>query len=1130
MSHPELEEFLSEDLGFRIATGKNGVRLFDESVDFEQAAEDPLHLLALGNSKKIYAASNIKSVGVGYLADLDDLESAKLKLRCVEFGPTTCLALDSTNEYLYVVSESNAHIGSVSQLLEGNSAEFSPITTSGNVICLATSPSVPGSYFYLKSDNTLTIVIGASEVHVSDINNACWDISGQFIGAVSDESFYILDSKAAKTETHSISDAGKLSGVSCIDSKNWLVVASPEDEDDMHFLVSSGSSAGITSVPFAPPFGEAERAKTLYATSLLNWIQGTSYSFVTSALSTEINTVECGSNVRLVAQLNETDRAELPMDDESGDDTLPVGLAVDISATLLTVKAPCDAVEEAIGVLPRLLCLNNLGYLIVWYVFDSAGLRNNTLSLQRALETIDPNASKIQSTGQSQPVSNPTPASTNADTAPSASDCSNAPNAFGAGFGKSGFGAATSTSGSGFGSTGFGAASSTSTGAGSTGFGSAGFGAASSGAPTFGHSSFGQPLFGSGSAFGLGGSKGAAPAASTTSNFAKFASPATFASSKSSDSPFGSTKPATDSPFGSTKPSSDSPFGSTKPSSDSPFGSTIPSSDSPFGSTKPSSDSPFGSVKPAADSPFGTVKPSGDSPFAFMPASGESPFGSSKPSGDSPFGSAKPFGESPFGAAKPDGKSETGTTELSTTAKPEAAKPTDGFLFGQPKLSDQSPFGANPFGAGSFGTDPTKSFNSDANKKTGTDSAASNITSAFGSSGFSIGSLKPDKDQPSPFDVLKKTSAENDTEKILAGEEKDSSKAQEAKPAEATVSASASKETTQAEKSSETKSAEETIKAPVEPDKAAVTEPKAKTADSTSKGEMTLVPARSSDLKVVKAGESSTLEEDSDEVPSKVEFEPLLIFGGWSSEPARLDNEVSNKMAELLAHSAAGMTVLRQNAAKIDKLIRFCDSAETDFSIEDLAKREQWPLGAVEQLTKLAQGARADIQADLLTARMQDKDLSRLLDLAEQSEDGRQQLFKAISQIALFKQDQTSSKVVNRPLDVKSNTMRSRLRRKVSEVNSNLNMALEKMVPLLMSRDVNQELVKKLRRAVYEVHARVRQYSDDMERIEQMLAHTSALPIEQNDSNYLTNFRDRKWKAAAKLNATTPRKVTLNTI
>lgn len=406
MSRAEVDEHVSEDLGFRLLTGKLGVPLFPSPIDFDApvAILNPLQLLTVGHKKGIYAAADIHSIGVGYLADLDadDATIAK-KFRSLMLENVTYVKFDATNEYLYVVADNFVQKINVDEILAGTLPTFEKLAAEGGVSVVEPSPFDPAVYAYLNNTKKLTIVAHGAAENVSDVSAFSWTTSALEIAIVSGGSLKFISLQGSQTAVYPIEESGELFSVSTIDEKNWYVVGKPEDEndDDIHTLVTkTGDTFTASELMLPPSFNEVQRKPVAYFAAISQWIPGSVLAFVASALSSEVATLECGENTRILLQLNDTDRAELPMDDNSGEDTLPVGFALDLSGTGRSVKNVSPLIDEAVGILPRLLCLNNMGHLFVWNVFDVAGVRENTLDLKRALAQLPAVGANSESTSK----------------------------------------------------------------------------------------------------------------------------------------------------------------------------------------------------------------------------------------------------------------------------------------------------------------------------------------------------------------------------------------------------------------------------------------------------------------------------------------------------------------------------------------------------------------------------------------------------------------------------------------------------------------------------------------------------------------------------------------------------------
>ncbi|GME83280.1 unnamed protein product [Ambrosiozyma monospora] len=82
----------------------------------------------------------------------------------------------------------------------------------------------------------------------------------------------------------------------------------------------------------------------------------------------------------MIEQMNDSDRAQMPMYDDSGLDDTILGLQIDLLNTN-DVIAPCKVVEKS-GPLPRLAVLSNRGQLLYWNIWYSAGIKKGECQLQ----------------------------------------------------------------------------------------------------------------------------------------------------------------------------------------------------------------------------------------------------------------------------------------------------------------------------------------------------------------------------------------------------------------------------------------------------------------------------------------------------------------------------------------------------------------------------------------------------------------------------------------------------------------------------------------------------------------------------------------------------------------------------
>ena len=143
------------------------------------------------------------------------------------------------------------------------------------------------------------------------------------------------------------------------------------------------SEVKVTSSLFAP-YGVIPRKASFYTLVLNNWSKEyPNMAIAIGSKSTDFDLFFPGETTEL---LNDSDRAIMPLDDETGDDDTPIGIVLDLNSTV-GVKEPCKGVEET-GPLPRVIVLTNRGKLVIWNVWSKNDLLNDTANLEKARETL----------------------------------------------------------------------------------------------------------------------------------------------------------------------------------------------------------------------------------------------------------------------------------------------------------------------------------------------------------------------------------------------------------------------------------------------------------------------------------------------------------------------------------------------------------------------------------------------------------------------------------------------------------------------------------------------------------------------------------------------------------------------
>ena len=524
----------TENFGYKLATEEEGIKVFDDALDFSELESDYLDLLDLSSSGYV-VCSNTKDVVLDKILTIEQQEKPKI---LSGFTKVTQVAFSYDQSQLFVVddgillamSSDNFETPTRDNFHRQLELEYinsiRPSRQHNGILVLTNDKEL----YILQDKHQQKVSSGVSAFSWSSPEDKLITASGNTISFVSPDG-KVSDSKQA--------DDG-LEAVSVISLGDKKILASfSNQEEDLESFALDVTSQSFKPVDISPAYADTNRRSVYYSKLVQQWIPNKSITFVISSKATAIDTiVHDDLKASLVEQINETERAQMPLDDE-GEDATAVGLAVDLSHDKTKVLEVSTSVEEAIGVLPKLWCLTSMGTLVAWWVFAAHEVKENSLSLQRAQKAIvqlslslKPTDATVSEPSKNIPEpANPVSSEEHQKPSPAAPSFQNAQPAFGgSGFGGAGFGGkgtGSTVTGGGFGSSGFGntgfGGTATAGGFGSTGFGSTGFGSLQASASGFGQLSFSSKK----TSDATSGST-----STVSSNFGKFATKA---------SPFGST-------------------------------------------------------------------------------------------------------------------------------------------------------------------------------------------------------------------------------------------------------------------------------------------------------------------------------------------------------------------------------------------------------------------------------------------------------------------------------------------------------------------------------------------------------------------------------------------------------------
>ena len=745
----------SEDFGFKFLGQKQILPSFNEKLPFAS-----LQNLDISNSKSLFVAASGSKAVVGELQLLRDhitSDSTPLTFKWEKEIPDVIFVCFHGDQVL--VSTRNALYSLDLEEL----SEFRTVT------------SFEKPVFQLKNvNNTLVILNSVNDLTALDLrtkstkqlaqNVTSFDATNsQLAVLLKDRSFQSFAwrngemekqfefSLPSELEELPVEEYSPLS-VTILSPQDFLavfgnVISETDDEvsyDQKMYIIKhiDGSASFQETFDITPPFGQIVRFPYMYKVTLSGLIEpDANVNVLASSCSSEVSIWD---SKQVIEPSQDSERAVLPISEETDKDTNPIGVAVDV-VTSGTILEPCSGVDT-IERLPLVYILNNEGSLQIVGLFHVAAIKSGHYSINlESLEhekSLSPTSEKIPIAGQEQEEKKKNNESSKA----LSENPFTSANTSGFTFLKTQPAAANSLqsqSSSTFGAPSFGSSafkidlpsvSSTSTGVASSEqdatdpasakpvFGKPAFGAIAK-EPSTSESAFGKPSFGAPS-FGSGKSPVESPASGSAFGKPSFGTPS-FGSGKSSVE-----SPASGSAFG--KPSFGTPsFGSGNSSVE------PPASGSAFG--KPSfGTSAFGTASSNETNSGSIFGKAAFGSSSFAPANNElfgSNFTISKPTVDSP---KEVDSTSPFPSSGDQSEDES-KSDVDSSSTPFGTKPNTST---KPKTN------AFDFGSSSFGSGFSKAL----------ESVGSDTTFKFGTQASPFSSQLGNK---SPFSSFTKDDTEN---------------------------------------------------------------------------------------------------------------------------------------------------------------------------------------------------------------------------------------------------------------------------------------------------------------------------------------------------------------------------------
>ncbi|EAZ63231.2 nuclear pore protein [Scheffersomyces stipitis CBS 6054] len=1161
-----IEEVNTDDFGFSLATDEKGFSVFGSTIDFE-VHEEPLNLLAIGNKSGIIAISNVTTLCLDTLSAVDNPEAEEAKetlLRSVAGDDLEIkqVFFSPDEQTLFVVNNNKLQKLSAKKFIAGEGSSLADYEIGVAIIKnVIPSPVHNEKFLVLDDSNTLFLWEKSSlETVGSNIASACWSRDGSSYSYIINNTTTITNSAdsthipidVSQDEEYE-SDNYHIKQIFDLKTKFIAIFESNDSELDYHttkayYIEKTSSGYATQKLELEPPSNTVSRHLTYYTTWISEWKRNETLFFFSSGSSTDVDSLVSDASGFKILQLEDTNRASFPIDDEADVDTSPVGMAVDLRAFEAVVKEPCSGVEEVKGKLPKVYTLLHTGKLIAWWVFDKHGVLDGTVDLQRAYSAFPAVERDISS---SISVIKETPSSQSEDsTTKGTFDGS-------IGFGSSStrFGSSTGANevaGGAFGST-SGAFGNLSTSdktpsktaeEGPTSFGSVAFGSAAptsqpaafgsspqaskpvasgiGATPAFGSVGFGAPSFGSTSFVNANSS--VIPTASSKSTFSNYANtPSGFGASTAKASPFGNlTSGSGSSPFASIgSGDKESPFGKLqesksifgqesnegKPSS---FGSTA-NVESPFaklgnldinkdGFGEPK-ESPFASLaqdtKPK-ESPFASFAQDTKqvSPFSSLAQDkkpSDSPFsslGQERESKESPFASLKQTTkfESPFAKLEPFKRGEKQLTELESLRKHDSAESESTIgSYVNVEGSNEPSFGDLAI----IDNSDKAAFGSNKSAFGGFGgSSTKSFGSAFGSSLTTTQQAVQDSSDSDETYDSEESSQEENSQAVDV-------RAEEVREHSYTIAGG------RGNYINDSTSYDEQI-----PDKSTLNKEANKLNEfMLSRGTREKIVEDSSESYEEMAqhhsggyisDESYEDLEEEDEIEKLLANRPpanpeLLKFDGLEKGIKATKNPIEDMISTIFQNTTGQLKILERNS---DKIIGFIDEHDYETSYSDAALKypDYWHLASSHNIGILAKEEIQDITAIIEQAELQETKSKKLEDEVKLLQQKRIQLDKLISHLSIISKSETDPLLKSRPLDLANEALQVSIRKKLTRVKSLERELISKMMPLKARCSVNEGIASNLEKVTLKLHSNV---ADQRARIDVLLKEVEELSVNE---------------------------------
>lgn len=390
-----LEDEFSDTIGFKLNTDGKGIKIFKEKIDINLIKNKELNLFEISKNNKYFACSNGHTLIIDCVSKFSNLNTNDLKT--FKVVNLTQIFFSNNDEVLFLLENNKLKYIDLLNYFNTKSFELNDyILDDPNFddVKLISPSSIFSSLLLVQNSKNDLFLIKEKKIIKLSQNVAffSWSIKGETIYYSSYDSLNVKSLNLIEIVSKEIEIDYLLEGPFFTNKKSWtlsflkeiyyntLIIAYHEKYSDSEpkiflFLLEKKNSDYVLKnidIMFSDEF--EKKKNTFYFSSFIVTNIDNKYQFFTSSMLSCFYILKIENNfVKMIQQLEDSEKAQFPLDDETYDDTFPVGMSLSIDHT--NTNNPTIFLN----------CLFDTGSMVSWEFFNKKETFDNYLEFKENL-------------------------------------------------------------------------------------------------------------------------------------------------------------------------------------------------------------------------------------------------------------------------------------------------------------------------------------------------------------------------------------------------------------------------------------------------------------------------------------------------------------------------------------------------------------------------------------------------------------------------------------------------------------------------------------------------------------------------------------------------------------------------